>query len=493
MARLNTKKASEPIYTHGDGKAIKITPREQLRRLCLATMLWEDQFYVDGKSTADLISETIKMCKPVEVAGLALEAREKQKLRHLPLLLVRELARMKNVPVGLIRHTLSAVIQRVDEITEFVAIYWKDGKIPLSAQIKKGLADAFNKFNAYQFAKYDRETTIKLRDVAFLVHPNPKDKEHAEIFARLLNKDRIPEDVQTETGLTEYQPLDAPATWEVAQSAGTAKKTDAQKKDEWTRLLSDKKLGGLALIRNLRNMLQAGVDENLIREALTTMKADRVLPFRFLTAARYNKRLEDALEGAMLKCLATQEKLPGKTILIVDVSGSMYSGAISAKSELTRVDAAGALALMIREISEHPVIYATAGSDYARKHQTELVPPRRGFGLSELITDSNQLCRKLGGGGIFLTQVMDYVIAHEKSADRIIVITDEQDCETDPAKSADKANAFGTHNYLINIAAYKNGIEYKNWLHIDGWSEAVIDFIRSEESPETDWTSQLAS
>ena len=327
--------------------------------------------------------------------------------------------------------------------------------------------------------------------MAFLVHPKPKDKVHAEIFARLLNKDHYPTEINEKLGLGQYAPLDTPDTWETAQSAGSSKKTSAEKNTEWTRLLTENKLGAMALMRNLRNMLETGVDEKLIRTALTTMKADRVLPFRFLTAARHNARLEDALETAMLKCLATQEKLPGKTILIVDVSGSMYSGQVSAKSELTRVDAAGALALLIREIAEQPVIYATAGSDSRGVHQTELVPPRRGFGLSELITNQNQLCRKLGGGGIFLTQVMDYVLEREKTADRIIVITDEADVERDPNKSASRAKAFGDNNYLINIAAYKNGIGYKNWVHIDGWSEAVLDFIRANEAPEQDWMSQI--
>jgi hypothetical protein len=71
------------------------------------------------------------------------------------LLLVREMARHKSHR-ALVAETLARVIQRADELAEFVAIYWKDGRVPLSGQVKKGLAAAFPKFDEYQLAKYDR-------------------------------------------------------------------------------------------------------------------------------------------------------------------------------------------------------------------------------------------------------------------------------------------------------------------------------------------------
>ena len=88
----------------------------------------------------------------------------------------------------------------------------------------------------------------------------------------------------------------------------------------------------------------------------------------------------------------------------------------------------------------------------------------------------------LGGGGIFLRQCLDYVFDHEREADRLIVITDEVDC--DHKLTPATANAFGKENYLINIAAYKNGIGYGKFTHVDGWSESVLDFIRESESGE---------
>jgi 60 kDa SS-A/Ro ribonucleoprotein len=155
----------------------------------------------------------------------------------------------------------------------------------------------------------------------------------------------------------------------------------------------------------------------------------------------------------------------------------MYGTKISQKSEMDRADAACALAMLARELCENPIIYATAGNDSTRIHATALVPARRGFALAQAI---HEMCSPLGGGGIFLKQVIDFVKAKERSVDRIIVVTDEQDC--DDNKSPDLADAFGTHNYLINVNTYENGIAYgKKWIHINGWSEAVLDYIRVYE------------
>jgi len=89
-----------------------------------------------------------------KVAALAVEGRERMKLRHAPLLLVREMARHKTHR-ALVSETLARIIQRADELAEFVAIYWKDGRVPLSGQVKKGLAASFPRFDEYQLAKYD--------------------------------------------------------------------------------------------------------------------------------------------------------------------------------------------------------------------------------------------------------------------------------------------------------------------------------------------------
>ena len=200
--------------------------------------------------------------------------------------------------------------------------------MPLSAQVKKGLAAAFPKFDEYALAKYDRGGPIKLRDVLFLAHAKPRDEAQAEVWKRLIAGE-----------------LTTPDTWEVALSSG------ADKREAWERLLREQKLGALALLRNLRNMQEAGVDEALVLAALGSMSTARVLPFRFLAAARYAPQWEEALEQAMLKCVAgtgevaRQDDRAGRRFRLDDCSAF-------ARSEMQRTDAAYGLAVLLREIGE---------------------------------------------------------------------------------------------------------------------------------------------
>jgi hypothetical protein len=496
MASVNavTRRIGPQVHTAPGATAARINKALQLQRLLNACMLWEDNFYIDGETVAGLIQKLVHETSAEKCAELAVKARNEQKLRHAPLLVVREMARASADHKALVADTLFAVIQRPDEIAEFLAIYWKDGKQPISAQVKKGLARVYNKFSEYQLAKWNKDKDIKLRDVAFLTHAKPKDKAQGLLLAQLVNKDRVP--VATRGGKYDkkkaagfpvaktyktlaknFVGLATPDTWEVALSGG------AGKKETFTRMLEEGTLGAIAVLKNLRNMTQAGVSNSVIKSGLATMKTERVLPFRFITAAKYAPGFESELEQAMFRCLAGAPKLLGRTGVVIDVSGSM-NGKVSGKSELGRIDAAACIAMLLREVCEDVVIYCTAGNDGTRIHKTEMIPSRRGFALRDLI---NQSAGRLGGGGIFLTQMMDYVRKHEQGDfERMIVITDEQDCERDPARAASRANTFGEHNYLINIANEKNGIGYRKWHHIDGFSEAVVTYIFAEEGQSFD-------
>ncbi len=377
------------------------------------------------------------------------------KLRHAPLLLVREMARHKTHR-GLVAETLERVIQRADELCEFVAIYWKDGRVPLSGQVKKGLAAAFPKFDEHQLGKYDRGGPIKLRDVLFLSHAKPRDEQQAGVWRKLV-----------------WGRLAVPDTWEVALSAAGSG-NGASKREAWTRLLLENKLGALALLRNLRNLREAGVDEKLVLSALETMNAQRMLPFRFVAAARHAPQWEPALEEVMLKCVSAQEKLAGKTVVLVDVSGSM-TAPLSRRSEMLRSDAAYGLAVLLREIGERVVVYSFSD------HLAE-VPARRGFALRDAIDASQR------HNGTYLGKAVEQLNQSERH-DRLIVITDEQAHDTvpNPGSWSDGQPALSStkgprpSGYVINVASYKNGVGYGKWTHIDGWSESVVDYIRTLE------------
>jgi 60 kDa SS-A/Ro ribonucleoprotein len=449
MARLNTLNLNFDPRTHEGAPARHISPELQLRRSVLACLLWEKQFYEDGVEIAGRITELVPKVASEKVAALAVEARAQMKLRHAPLLLVREMARHRTHR-GLVADTLASVIQRADELAEFVAIYWKDGRIPLSGQVKKGLAAAFPKFDEYALAKYDRGGPVKLRDVLFLSHAKPRDAAQAGVWKKLI-----------------WGRLNPPDTWEVALSSG------ADKREAWQRLLAENRLGAMALLRNLRNMREASVAEDLVLSALRSMNAARVLPFRFLAAARYAPRWEETLEEAMLKCVAGQEKLAGKTVVLVDVSGSM-TASLSRRSEMQRTDAAYGLAVLLREIGEKVSVFSFS-DDLVE------VPARRGFALRDAIDASQRHnSTQLGKAVESLNRKETY--------DRLVVITDEQahDSVPGPCQWRDGLSR-PSKGYVINVASYKNGVGYGKWTHIDGWSESVVEYIRTLEQTESKW------
>lgn len=430
MAKLNVKVRN---YTHEGAKASASTPIIELERAVATCLLWEKTFYESGESVADRIQALVKQCKPYEVAELAIKARNEYKLRHAPLLLCRALASIQG---ALTADTLSTVIQRPDELTEFLAIYWQNGKQPLTRQIKKGLATAFKKFSAYQLAKYNRDGAIKLRDVLFMVHAKPRDEDQAAVWKQLVDGT-----------------LPAPDTWEVALSAGS------DKAETFTRLINEGKLGYMALLRNLRNMADAGVSSKLIGDALESgAEKSKALPFRFVAAARAVPAWEPMIDHAMMLAMAGMEKLPGRTVILVDVSGSM-NDPLSAKSDLNRLDAASALAVLIRGVcSEVRVI--TFSNNIVE------VPLRHGMALIDAIDRSQQ------HGGTYLGAAVA-AVDKQVEYDRLIVITDEQSHDPVPAPKG--------KGVMINVATYKNTVGYGQWLKINGFSESVVSFIAAHE------------
>jgi hypothetical protein len=443
MAKMNVWKRMFPVRTHEGAVAQKVSPKLELRRTVLTCLLWEDTFYEKGSAIAARVAELVRENKPEDVAALAREARDKMQLRHVPLFLVRELARRKGTG-SLVAETLAHVIQRADELGEFVALYWKQKKEPLSAGVKRGLARAFTKFDAYQLAKYNRKSVVKLRDVLFLSHAKPKNEEQAAAWKKLVEGS-----------------LEAPDTWEVALSAQKGKK------ETFERLLEEGKLGAMAVLRNLRLMVAAGVSQKLIRQQFDRGAA-RALPFRFVTAARYAPKLEDALESAMLKGLAGLPELPGSTGLLVDVSGSM-NAALAKKSETTRMDGAAGLAILLREKAEK-LSLATFSDSCVE------LPPRRGFALRDAIVKSQ------AHASTYLKRALTHLSNQPgwKKLQRLIVITDEQ--SHDGILPAWTAKA-----YVVNIAPYKQGLSCGNgWTHIDGWSERIVDYIAAVEAETAD-------
>lgn len=439
MAQINTKTRS--IRTHEGAPAKRIGDEAQLRRSVLACLLWEKQFYENGQDIAERIVEGVRGVSPAKVAELAVEARTTFKLRHAPLLLTATMAYVHRTPA--VADVIPQVVRRADELAELVAIHCHlndvgpdRAKKVLSAGMKRGLARAFRNFDEYQLAKYDRGGAIKLRDVLFMAHPKPADKEQEQLWKRLAEGT-----------------LEKPDTWEVALSEG------GDKAQEFERLLRGGKLGYMALLRNLRNMEQAGVDRGLVQRAILERKgAGNVLPFRFVAAARAAPAYEPQLDKALQASIAETEAFPGTTAVLVDCSISM-NAALSQRSDMTRRDAAATLAAVLP--GEDVRVFAFS-NDLAE------VPHRPGLAGVDAIRNG------VRWGGTALGAAVQHInrnIPH----DRLIVVTDEQSSDRVPDPSA-------RHAYMVNVASYRNGVGYGPWTHIDGFSEAILRYIRAYES-----------
>lgn len=443
--------AKSNLRTHEGAPAKVINAEAMLRRSVMSCLLFEKEFYEDGEEIAGRIERLVGEVAPEKVAAIAIEARTVHNLRHVPLFLTRHLAKVASGAI--VGDTVASVIERADELTEFMALYWKGGKTPIDYQVKKGLRKAFPKFDAYQLAKYDRDGVVKLRDVMRMVHPKPTNPEQAALWKGVIDRTIQP-----------------PDTWEVALSGG------ADKKETFERLLRDGKLGYLALLRNLRNMVEASVDEGLIRAAIVARKgAHRVLPFRYVAAARAVPRLEPVIDQALCEAIAEMSPLAGKTAILVDVSSSMNER-LSTRSDLSRVDAAAALGSIVPGD-----VRLFSFSD----HLVE-VPPRRGMAG----VDAIQKSQPHNGTRLFdAVASVNATVPH----DRMVIITDEQATgagvqfgyriQGQVASMPDPVARFG---YVINVASARNGVGYGRWTHIDGFSESVLRFITENERARAD-------
>ena len=268
---------------HEGAQAWRMTPEWELYTTVVTTMGVEDKFYESGEERVRRIADLVRKVEPEFVAQLAVYTREEMHLRSVPLLLLVELDCCHQGDT-LVSKAVGRTIQRADEITELLMCYlWRTGKPDLSglsSQLRKGLAEAFNKFDEYQFAKYNRKNRmVTLRDALALVHPKPKDDRQTDIFRK----------IKSDT-------LETPVTWETELSAVGQRHFDSEeekeeaKREVWRKLVQSHRLGYMATLRNLRNMLKLGMDEETMQMVCNyisnpeAVRKSKQLPFRFLSA-----------------------------------------------------------------------------------------------------------------------------------------------------------------------------------------------------------------
>lgn len=321
MSRFNTVEAPQMTKNFAGGEAYKQSHEMELVSILL-TSFANDQFYSKANETFDRIIGLVEKCDKKFVAQACVYARTKFGMRSITHVVASTLAKYISGNEWA-KDFYNSIVYRPDDMMEILAYHKsKNGKIPNS--IKKGFANAFDKFDKYQLAKYRGESKgIKLVDVVNLVHPVPVDK-NAEALKLLISG--------------ELKSFD---TWEselssAGQKANNDEEKSELKKDAWKKLILEKKIGYFALLRNLRNIIEQAPEivplavEMLTNEAL--IKKSLVLPFRFSTAFDELNKMSPtselkivllALSKAIDLSLSNVPKFNGETLVVLDASGSM--------------------------------------------------------------------------------------------------------------------------------------------------------------------------
>lgn len=472
--KTNVKKTSPNAYGN---QTRELTAYEKLQRSAINCLLWEDTFYEDGESIADRIKKYMEQVTPEQARSVLKEAKVDNKLRHMPLFLLVNMAKNGYLTAEDVANTIT----RVDDMSELLSLYWstdwKDStgntvknKHTVPKSIVKGIQKALPKFDEYQLAKYRGDRyDVSLKTVIKMTHPKPENAEMEALWGRAINGN-----------------LATPDTWEVGL---TNCHTPAEKKEFWTRMLTEKtekgfnKLGALALIRNLRNMQSVNVDEDNIRSALSSASMSKILPFQLVTAARYAPQLEDVLETKLLESIDSMEKLEGDTVVLLDTSGSMRSP-LSGKGETTCQDVAASMGAIIRGVCNKSIIYTF------QENIQDVPSGRKGFALIDCVR------RAPSGGTSVIDCTNDAIKLYKKSHNgkypaRVIVVTDEQTNSDGTGRSWRRGTTVKLDNlpsncngYIINVGTYENGVGYNNscnYVHINGWSENVLKYISAYE------------
>ena len=457
MSKFNLKKlgfGSGKIAGKDTTKAGKYSDFDLLRRVTLANLLFESNYY---QSADDIMKQIEDLCFKVsgeQIVELALECRFEQKLRHTPLWLLILANEIHDTPV---KEEIAKVANRPDMTMDLLQMLKvRNGSYKMSKSIKKGLAKAFDNYDEYQISKYKKSNLdMSLVDVVNLVHPKPTAKNEDALKA-LINDTLKPAN-----------------TWEVALSQGS------DKKETFERMISENSLGALAILRNLRNMIESEVTRKDIRKAISQVKSNWLTPLNFLAAQRNAPEFTADIDEAMKNSFA-QETISGTTILAIDVSGSM-GGITTAQSKFSRMDLAFAMAAVGTYVFEDLILVFTAGDDLKRKGMHQVWSNSKGLALFE---NSAKIIHELGHGGIFTCQLCEWLKeeGYAKNADRLVVISDSQDIDAHYGSKNKPDLSPYTTSYIIDISTHTHGIKTDNWTaEINGWSDKVFQYIKALE------------
>lgn len=488
---LKMKSKVKQVANYEDEKSFVLTPQLELYT-AVATAGLSDQFYEKAADKMQRLRELIEKNDADFVAKLAIYVREKMYLRTVPMVLTVELAKLQSGN-GIVGKLTNRVVQRADEITELLAYYAMANERKsvkklnkLSKQLQKGLGEAFNKFDEYQFAKYNRDAEVKLKDALFLVHPKAKDEAQQILFDKIVKDE-----------------LQVPYTWEVELSVLGQQKFEnatlkaAAVKAKWEELIFSNKMGYMATLRNLRNILEAEVSKealNKVCEYLGDANAvakSKQLPFRFLAAYRELKQLNngrvskvlEALEAAVLQSAANIAGYDENTKVVIaaDVSGSMQK-AISAKSKVQYYDIGLMLAMLLQSRCGN-VVTGMFGDIW----KVINVPKKN------ILSNVEEFYRREGEVGYSTNGylVIQDLLQRNKVVDKVMLFTDcqlwnsynESDNIAALWKQYKKIAPYAKL-YLFDLAGYGNtplNVQRDDVFLIAGWSDKIFDVLKAIE------------
>lgn len=454
---------SEKETINNDNTTIGEYTKEQLlRRVTLTNLLFESDYYNSVDVIMNQIENLVPKVDPSFLIELAYECRFQQKLRHTPLwLLLLGVYYFKNYPVKF-EEAIAKVCTRPDQTMDILCMHElrNNNLKPVPNKVKKGLRLAFNNYDDYQIAKYkSKNHNLSLVDVVNIVHPRPTEK----------NEEALNKLVRDE--------LKNPGTWENRLSSGE------DKAFVFSDMIEKNELGSLAILRNIRNMKQAGISNNHIKKAISQVNSYWLTPLNFLAAYRIAPEFNEEITQAMKRCFNTdQNQISGKTILAIDMSGSM--GYLTSNYSLfSRLDLAFALVCVAKYIFQDLTLVFTAGNDM-RKYGYHMVYDETFEGF-DIFNKIDNIKSKVGNGGIFTYQLCEWLKDNDltQDADRLVVISDSQDVDVLNGTNTKKPDVspYKT-SYILDISSNTHGIKTDNWTaEIQGWSDKLFHYIKEVE------------
>ncbi|WP_151478508.1 TROVE domain-containing protein [Streptomyces albicerus] len=489
MARFNTKAAKAQgtsrvtstgriLRTYEGGRGRERDPRSELFLLAIANFVSQNTFYETGAARDDRFARLVRelaVSDPSWTASMLGWLRGEGNMRTASIVGAAEYVKARldagatDGPAN--RQVVASVLRRPDEPGELLA-YWTalyGRNVP--KPVKRGIADAVRRlYSGKSLLKYDTASKgYRFGDILNLVHaaPDPDKPWQGELFQYALDRRHNPDTAVPPASnrvLTAHRELMALPVAErraVVTSADGAERLAAagmtwealagwlqgpMDKAAWEAVIPS--MGAMALVRNLRNCDEAGVsDEVAARVAVkisdpAEVARSRQFPFRYLAAYQHapSLRWSYPLEQALGHSLANVPALPGRTLVLVDRSGSMFYSRLSDRSELDRADAAAIFgtALALRAADADLVEFGTtSGRVKFRKGESVLKVLER-FG-------------DLGG-----TNTTEAVRKHYKKHDRVLIVTDEQATYSHYGDPTEQVPAH-VPVYTWNLAGYRAG------------------------------------